>query len=76
LTFTFDPTPPAPGNKDFFTSSKPIPLLETPWEFKVNVQSLSNDEDPLAPNPDPDVTAMLSRTEAEKDYYCTINLNY
>jgi hypothetical protein len=76
LTFTFDPSPPAPGNKDFFTSSKPIPLLETPWEFKVNVQSLSNDEDPLAPNPDPDVTAMLSRTEEEKDYYCTINLNF
>ncbi|HMK26182.1 MAG TPA: hypothetical protein VK483_09150 [Chitinophagaceae bacterium] len=74
--YTFDPTPAAPGNKDFFTSAKPIPLLETPWKFKVNVQSLSNDEDPLAPNPDPDITAMLSRTETEKDYYCTINLNY
>ncbi len=76
LLYSFDPTPAVPGDKDFFTSAKPIPLLETPWKFKVNVQSLSNDEDPLAPNPDPDITAMLSRTETEKDYYCTINLNY
>ncbi|NOT50451.1 MAG: hypothetical protein HOP10_04145 [Chitinophagaceae bacterium] len=74
--FSFDPTPAAPGDKEFFTSGKPIPLFEKPWEFKVNVQSLSNDEDPLAPNPDPNVPAMLSRTFPQKDYYCTINLNY
>ena len=76
LQYSFNPTPAAPGDKDFFTSTKPIPLLETPWLFKVNVQSLSNDEDPLAPNPDPNVSAILSRTDTEKDYYCNINLNY
>lgn len=74
--YSFDPTPAAPGDKDFFTSNKPIPLLESPWQFKVNVINLSNDEDPLAPNPDPDLTGMLSRIKPEKDYFCTINLNY
>jgi hypothetical protein len=66
----------APGGKNYFTSSKPIPLLETPRQFKVNVDKLSNDDDPLAPNPDPNQSGMLSRTETEKDFYCTINLNY
>ncbi len=74
--YSFNPTPAAPGDKDFFTSDKPIPLLESPWKFKVNVISLSNDEDPLAPNPDPDITGMLRRTENDKDYFCTITLNY
>jgi hypothetical protein len=76
LAYLFNPTPAVPGDKDFFTSDKPIPLLESPWKFKVNVQSLSNAEDPFAPNPDPDISGLLSRTETEKDYYCTINLNY
>jgi hypothetical protein len=74
--FTFDPTPVAPGDKDFFTSSKPIPLREDPWKFKVNVQSLASVDDPFAPNPDANLSGMLSRTGSAKDYYCTINLNY
>ena len=74
--YSFDPSPAGPGDKDYFTSSKPIPLFEEPWKFKINVQSLSNDEDPFAPNPDPNLTGILSRTETEKDYYCTINLSY
>jgi hypothetical protein len=76
ILYSFDPTPVGPGDKNFFTSNKPIPLQESPLKFKVNVQSLSNDEDPFAPNPDPSLSGMLSRTEIEKDYYCTINLNY
>ena len=74
--YSFLPTPAVPGDKEFFTSSKPIPLLESSWKFKINVQSLSNDEDPFAPNPDPNNPGILSRTTVEKDYYCTINLNY
>jgi hypothetical protein len=70
---SFAPTPPGP-TIDFFTSGKPIPLLESPWKFKVNVQVLGATEDPLAPNPDPNLTGMLGRTG--KDYYCTMNLNY
>lgn len=76
VLYSFVPNPAGPGDKNFFTSSKPIPLLETPWKFKLNVQSLTNDEDPFAPNPDPNLSGMLSRSETEKDYYCTINLNY
>jgi hypothetical protein len=76
LLYSFNPTPAGPGDKNFFTSNKPIPLQESPLKFKVNVQSLSNDEDPFAPNPDPGLSGMLSRSETEKDYYCTINLNY
>jgi hypothetical protein len=76
LQYSFTASPLAPGDKDFFTSDKPIPLLEKPWEFKVNVTTLLDDEDPLAPNPDPSLPATLSRTETEKDYYFTINLNY
>jgi hypothetical protein len=76
ILYSFDPSPAGPGDKNYFTSSKPIPLLETPWKFKLNVQSLTNDEDPFAPNPDPNLSGMLSRSETDKDYYCTINLNY
>lgn len=72
---TFTPTPGGPLI-NYFLSSKPIPLLEAPWKFKVNVQVLATTEDPLAPNPNPNQPGMLSRTEPEKDYYCTINLNY
>lgn len=75
--FSFDASPADPiVQKNFFTSNKPIPINETPWEFKVNVLELSNAKDPLAPNPDPSITGMLSRTVNTKDYYCTIKLNY
>ena len=75
--FDFIPSPPDPAvQKNFFTSDKPIPLNEKPWEFKVNVLELSNAKDPLAPNPDPSITGILTRTESTKDYYCTIKLNY
>lgn len=74
--YTFDPTPAAPGPKDFFTSNKPIPLTETPSEFTFTLSSAVFSEPPLAPNPDPNITGMLSRTAVDKDYYCTINLNY
>lgn len=74
--YSFVPTPALPGDKDFFTSDKPIPLLEAPWKFKINVPSLSSAEDPFAPNPDAAISGMLNRKEVEKDYYCTINLSY
>ena len=74
--YTFNPTPSGTGDKNFFTSNKPIPLQETPWKFKIDVEGISNTDDPLAPNPDPALSSILSRTEPQKDYYCTINLNY
>jgi hypothetical protein len=74
--YTFSPTPAAPGPKDFFTSNKPIPLTEVPSEFTFTLSSAVFSEPPLAPNPDPTISNMLSRTESDKDYYCTINLNY
>jgi hypothetical protein len=74
--FTFTPTPGGPGPKDFFISNKPVPLTETPVEFSFTLSSAVFSEPPLVPNPDPTVTGMLSRTLTEKDYYCTINLNY
>jgi hypothetical protein len=74
FNFVASPADPA-TQKNFFTSNKPIPMNESPWEFKVNVLELSNAKDPLAPNPDPSITGILSRTDA-KEYYCTIKLNY
>lgn len=76
VLYSFDPTPAAPGPKDFFTSNKPIPLTEIPSEFTFTLSSAVFSEPPLAPNPDPNITGMLSRTNGDKDYYCTINLNY
>ncbi|MEO6455359.1 MAG: hypothetical protein ABIN97_14860, partial [Ginsengibacter sp.] len=62
--------------KDYFTSNKPIPLTETPAEFPFTLSTINFSEPPLVPNPDPGNIGMLSRTTTEKDYYCTINLNY
>ncbi|MEQ1676522.1 MAG: hypothetical protein ABL876_07470, partial [Chitinophagaceae bacterium] len=74
--FTFVPTPAGPGDKNYFTSNKPIPLLETPWKFSITLLNPAVDEDPIAPNPDPNLSGMLSRTDPGKDYFCTINLMY
>lgn len=74
--FTFIPTPPVATPKDYFTSDRPVPLLQTPWKFKLNLTTSVGAEPPLVPNPDPYVTGMLSRTEPGKDYFCTVILNY
>ena len=75
-SFIASPNDPDPAvEKNYFESNKPIPMLETPWQFKMNVDDLANARDPFAPNPDPVTSGMLSRTTT-KDYYCTIILNY
>ena len=74
--FIASPNDPDPAvDKNYFESNKPIPMLETPWKFKMDVADLNLAKDPFAPNPDPVNSGMLSRTPA-KDYYCTIILNY
>lgn len=65
------------GNADpaeTFTSHKPIPLLERPYEFKLALFSPVSAEPPLAPNPDVHASGMLTKNGA--DYYCNIYLNY
>jgi hypothetical protein len=59
---------------DFFTSNQPIPLTETPHEFKLTLFQPVSSEPPLAPNPDVHASGMLSRKGS--DYYCNIYLNY
>ena len=74
--FSFLPTPAAGTPKEYFTSNKPVPLQQTPWEFKVHLSAPTSNEPPLLPNPNPVNSGMFSRTEPDKDYYCTIYLNY
>lgn len=74
--FVFNATPGGNVPQDYFTSAKPIPLSEAPLSFKFTVKNITFAEPPLAPNPDPNITGLLSRTLPDKDYYCTIPLNY
>ena len=75
-TYQFVQSPPLPAAPDFFQSNLPIPIKESPALYDVELNNPISNEPPAAPNPDPNVTGMLSRTEPNKDYYCTIYLNY
>jgi hypothetical protein len=74
--YVFNATPGGNVPQDYFTSAKPIPLTEAPLSFKFTVKNIAFAEPPLVPNPDPNITGILSRTLPDKDYYCTIPLNY
>ena len=75
-TYQFVQSPPLPAQPDFFQSDAPIPIRQTPAVYDLELNNPVSDEPPAAPNPDPNITGMLSRKEPEKDYYCTIYLNY
>jgi len=75
-TYQFVQSPPLPAKPDFFQSDLPIPIRETPARYDLELNKPVSDEPPAAPNPDPNITGMLSRKEPGKDYYCTIYLNY
>lgn len=75
-SFSFVPTPAVGTPKEYFTSSVPIPLQQTPREFKGHLSAFPSHDLPFLPNPDPICTGTFSRTEADKNYYCTIYLNY
>jgi hypothetical protein len=75
-TYQFVQSPPLPAVPDYFQSHLPIPIRETPVVYDLELNNPVSDEPPAAPNPDPNITGMLSRKEPGKDYYCTIYLNY
>jgi hypothetical protein len=75
-TYQFVQSPPLPAAPDFFQSDHPIPIREMPAVYDVELNNPVSDEPPAAPNPDPNVTGMLTRIDPGKDYYCTIYLNY
>ena len=60
--------------QDIFESNIPIRLSEKPVMFDLLLTNAVSSQPPPAPNPDPLVTGIISRTNA--DYYCTIYLNY
>jgi hypothetical protein len=72
----FVQSPPLPAKPDFFQSALPIPIKEAPAKYELELTKHISDEWPSAPNPNPNITGMLSRKEPGKDYYCTIYLNY
>jgi hypothetical protein len=74
--YTFVQSPPSPAAADYFQSNMPIPIRQTPAVYDLELDNPVSNEPPPAPNPDPGVTGMLSRKDPEKDYYCTIYLNY
>lgn len=60
--------------QDVFQSNFPIKMSEKPLLFDLQlVQPVSKDP-PRAPNPDPQVSGLISRINS--DYFCTIYLNY
>lgn len=59
---------------DYFVSNLPVPLQETPHDFKLTLFQPVSSEPPPAPNPDVHASGML--TKAGNDYYCNIYLNY
>lgn len=59
---------------DYFVSNLPVPLQETPHDFKLTLFQPISSEPPPAPNPDVHASGML--TKAGNDYYCNIYLNY
>lgn len=71
---TFYQSPALPSKPAFFQSNVPIPLREEAKKFDVKLTSAVSSEPPLAPNPNPDTTGMLSRLG--DDFYCTVYLNY
>jgi hypothetical protein len=75
-TYTFTQSPPLPAAPDYFQSDLPIPLYEAPAVYDLELNNPVSDEPPAAPNPDPTITGILSRTEPNKDYFCTMYLNY
>jgi hypothetical protein len=72
--YDFNRTPALPAPADFFTSDKPIPLKEVPFEFKLVLNNPVSPDPPLAPNPDANLSGMQTRDGP--DYYCNIYLNY
>lgn len=60
--------------QDIFESNKPIRLTEKPVMFDLLLTNAVSSQPPPAPNPNPQVTGIISRTDT--DYYCTIYLNY
>lgn len=74
--YKFVQSPALPAAAASFQSDKPIPIKQTPAVYDMELAGAGFDEDPPAPNPDPNVTGMLTRTEPGKDYYCTIYLHY
>ncbi|MEP7236215.1 MAG: hypothetical protein ABI685_00055 [Ferruginibacter sp.] len=60
--------------QDIFQSNIPIRLSEKPVMFDLLLTNAVSSQPPPAPNPDPQVTGIISRTDT--DYYCTIYLNY
>ncbi len=60
--------------QDIFESNLPIRLSEKPVMFDLLLTNAVSSQPPPAPNPDPQVTGIISRTNT--DYYCTIYLNY
>lgn len=60
--------------QDIFQSNMPIRLSEKPVMFDLLLTNAVSSQPPPAPNPDPQVTGIISRTNT--DYFCTIYLNY
>ena len=71
-TFTFVKT--IVEQQDIFQSNVPIRLSEKPVMFDLLLTNAVSSQPPPAPNPDPQVTGIISRVNT--DYFCTIYLNY
>ena len=71
-TFTFIKT--TVEQQDIFQSNVPIRLSEKPVMFDLLLTNAVSSQPPPAPNPDPQVTGIISRVNT--DYFCTIYLNY
>ena len=73
-TATYSFTKTTVEQQDIFQSNLPIRLSEKPVMFDLLLTNAVSSQPPPAPNPDPLVTGIISRTNT--DYYCTIYLNY
>jgi hypothetical protein len=60
--------------QDIFQSNIPIRLSEKPLQFELLLTNAVSSQPPPAPNPDPQVTGIISRINT--DYFCTVYLNY
>ena len=60
--------------QDVFQSNVPIRLREKPVMFDLILTQAVSSQPPPAPNPNPQVTGLISRINT--DYFCTIYLNY
>ncbi|MEP7109463.1 MAG: hypothetical protein ABI760_15830 [Ferruginibacter sp.] len=70
--YSFIQAPELPAKPDYFLSNIPIPLIEKPILFNLELSSTTDPS--LAPNPNPQVTGML--TKNADNFYCNIYLNY